>query len=458
MTRFAGWFAARYASHPAMGIYSIGNEYAFSAAGSSSPTPTQLAKVFKAVSDAIKQADTKALVTADLLGPPVSTVATRDTVDTYVGYLRTIFASLDAWNIHVYANDSGYVGRVAADGYGPSTSNTLGYENLDALLSAVREAAHSSGKPFIIGEYGVPTDIETDSATLRKIRQTRIIKQNCDLMLVWNLQLGGHAAANQTKWFIEPGTTRGNTFLAVLGPENVGAYAVSSNGNKYSGAGSAQLLTKKRPSNFFSCSRVATGFVSLVSQASLTASAYAVMAWVRIDAATNAFEVMSNFRGSGNASGFVLTSSGNGGGEYYADFLGATGSAGNSNVMIPALTVGQLHHIAIVYGPVASGNAVEVWLNGILWQTRGASAVPLVGIPAGTTCIVGGNTSGAPVSMQDFTILAGAGPEDVWSHIDGNVNPASLLHVRALGNGQLVDMSRYQTSLAVGSSVVVSRQ
>lgn len=100
--------------------------------------------------------------------------------------------------------------------------------------------------------------------------------------------------------------------------------------------------------------------------------------------------------------------------------------------------------------------AIQIWLNGIYWQTKTANSLP-DSIPNGTTIRLFGETNGSPVEMQDFALLPFANNFDIWRHMNGEVLPNSMFHIRTNDYGVIHDASSNKYPVTVASGITIQR-
>lgn len=448
MRRFAKWFAKRYGARKGLACYSLGNEWVYQESALSSPssypTAAQLGAVFADVAATIRSVDPTARVTADLTIPPVNVNISRQTLDNAIDCYRTIFKGLDFWTLHTYISGSNYVGRnTYQPGVEPAPNNTFGFEAVSGVIRLVSEAAASEGKDLVIGEVGVHTGEEDDTASLKKRRGVAGCAAHCRYVLIWNVQPAVRAATSgQNTWFIEPGTTRADTFKTLVSGLNKGQPLRK--GSPLLGPRAAG------PRACFTCARTAGTRITLTSFPKMVSTRYAFMAWVRVNAQLTAYETVCDFRSSTTA-GFIVLGAATPG-SWYAEFRRAAGNAGSTAGALPDLPIGKWTHLAVVYTPGAVNNVIDTYIDGVLWVSQ-VNANPMVGIPDATTLYVGGGTNGAPVSLQDVAVTPFASPDDIHRHMLGEVHPAAFLHIRTGDEGGIQDLSKYASALTVGGSV-----
>lgn len=446
------WLVRRYGKHPAFGVYSIGNEWVTDAAGVTAPTPTQLGAIFSMISDAVHAVNQSTPVTADISGAGSNVLKTRLTPEQHAVDLAILFAKLDAVCMHLYNENFNYVGRIVADNASfPNTNaTTLGYEGAASIVEAYASIAEAMDKPFILGEFGVSTANESDANSYKKRKFMRAVLPFCSYAMWWNVQDSVVASTSgQATWFIQPGTTRGNTFLAL---------AVEANNSKplrrKLAGGTKSLRESIRPIVCMTAPRSAGAVVSVTSTSAQSVTNMAVACWLRLNASLTAFEPVIDLRGASNFNGFVLLGDSVAATSVYGEFRAAAGGAGNTSGAIADLVVGEWNHLALSWEALNGSTAITVWVNGLFWKTLSTSGV-LGAIPATTVLEILGGTSGAPVSMQDVTMCQSMSAEDVWAHMRGDVLPHALLHVRALPNGSIVDLGVSKLAVTVGGGVTV---
>ena len=261
----------------------------------------------------------------------VSNSASRTTLDQFASTLRTWFAGLDAYCLHLYGNGFAYVGYSAnEDAAFPNTSSTdLGWEGLPSLLEALRAISDAERKPLIIGEIGVPTTEEADADSSKKGRVLREAQKYSQYALLWNVQdtTLANSVPAQIPWFIASGTTRAATYAAAVTPLNAGR---SQSEGRLAG-GVAGLKNLLRPRYAVKCARASQGYVSFTSAAAHQRSnGYSLLMWLRLDAALNSGELIMGFNGDntyglGVAANAVADALG-----FYVDMRYASGSRVNS--------------------------------------------------------------------------------------------------------------------------------
>ena len=468
---FVQWFVARYKNHPALKLISFYNEPVTDEAGITAPTVAQFSGFLAALAAAARAAKPDILTTSDFTAPVLDLTKTRETIEQSVARYRQLFAGLDVYNLHVYADGYNWVGHNSLDlGTAPNVYYSgLGYEGAEALMQAYDAMARSDNKPLIIGEFGVNTDNEADDpggpnavhvSDKKKWRLTRAIVPYADASLIWNVQQTAGAPGNQAVWLIDPASTtsRAAQFAAIATAFNNGKPA-----QRQAGGALVALKAHQRPRFSMRCPNRSAGynvrFTTTAAHGSTTG--YSLALWVNLTAQLNNAEVLADFRGSGNTSGLVLIANlvANNQG-FYTDSRYASGSAGASNNVLPDVALNDWNHFVFMHRfmNVNGTNvyATEVWLNGTYWLSMSASALPAT-IPTGTTAYVVGNSgNGAPVKMQDVALYPGAlSPDEVWAHMRGEVSARSLLHVRALEDGTFADVSKNAVALTV-SGVLMS--
>lgn len=452
MQRFARWFAGRYGKNDALYCYSLGNEWVYQESALSSPsnypTSTQLASVFASVVEAIRSVDPVALVTADLVVPAVNVNPTRQTLDNAIECYRRLFAPMDYWTLHTYISGSNYVGRnTYQPGVEPAPTNPYGFEAVHSVLRLIAGAAKAEGKYLVIGEIGVRTGEESDTASLKKRRGLVAAAATAAYALVWNVQPSGRAGGSgQTTWFIEPGTDRGNTYKAIVQALNAGA------GEESILPGIGVFGARARgPRRCFTCARSAGTRITFPSFPKMSSTQYALALWLRINATLNAFETIVDLRSSTTA-GLILLGSATPATSWYSEFRGASGNSGSTAGVAPNLVVGKWTHLAVVYEPGSPNNVIDTYIDGIPWSSQ-INTNAMAAIPDATTLYVGGGGSGAPISLQDVALMPFAGPDDILRHMCGEVNPSAFFHLRAGESRGVLDVSRFASALTVGASV-----
>ncbi len=454
----AQWFFNRYRQHAAFGVYSLGNEYVTDPAGTTGPTDAQMGAWFTSVANAAREIDQTKIITTDALYLAASNSATRTTLDQYAATLRTWFAGLDAYCVHIYGNGFNYVGaQVLEDAAFPNSSATdLGWEGAPALMEALRGIADADKKPLLIGEFGIPTDEEADDKFDKKMRCLRPIAQFADYSLLWNVQDAtlANTIPNQIKWYIAPATTRANTYQSLVSAAN----SAKPQPIRLAG-GTKGLRQQLQPRYAFKGTRVADATVKFTSSAAHASSnGYALLLWLRLDAPLNSNEFIVGLNGA-NTSGVAVVANAvaNAQGFYY-ETRSAGGSVGNTPNMTPDVVLGEWNHFAFTSEGVNGGAAIRIYMNGLYFRTIPASAAPTSIISAVNMFIGGGNSNiGIPASYQDICLAPSISPQDVWDHMQGRVLPQALLHVRARPNRSAVDLSRNAVAITFGSGVTIAQ-
>lgn len=458
MARLVRYFARRYGTNPGLGAVSFINEPQwFELSGAGWPTAAELGGLFASLAQELRTIAPSPVVTSDLVFLPQDTSAARPTYDSAFPQFRLLTAGLDAVGLHVYTkgpSQSGYTFSGATSVVTPAVANNLGFEGFGSLACAARSLCDSVGKPLIWTETGVANDVEADTERVKKDRNLTDLLRYGQVALLWDVADVASPQANQVVWQIRPGTTRGNTYLAVAQDYNTGR--ASRLAPVVKGAGTRALRRALLPKMFFSSTRSAGATVSCASTAAMTSATQAVAFWVRRDAALTNFEAFIDCRGAGNLSGFVaLEGSTAGSTPLFVEWRGAAGGAGNTSGILPISALGEWVHIAAVRRTIAGTAYTELWWNGMYWNTV-ATTSTYVGIPSGTTLrFCGGATNGAPVSLQDVCIAPYLTPEDIWALMRGEIVPQAVLHVRAMYD-TIVDVSRGATALTIGSGITVT--
>jgi len=468
---FVSWICTRYKNHPALKLISFYNEPVTDSTGVTGPTVPQFAAFLTALAAAAKAAKPDILTTSDLTAPIIDLAKTRETIEQSVARYRQIFAGLDVYNLHIYADGYNWMGHNSLDlAAAPNIYYSgLGYEGTEALMQAYDAMARADNKPLIAGEFGVTTDNEADDpggpnavhvSDKKKWRLARSVVPYTDAALFWNVQQTAGAPGNQTIWLIDPGSTtsRAAQFAAIATAFNNGKPAA-----RRIGGAVASQRSQQRPRFAMRCPNRSAGYnVRFTTTAAHgSATGYSLALWVNLTGQLNNAEVLVDFRGSGNTSGLVMIANlvANTQG-FYTDSRYASGSAGASNNILPDVALSEWNHVVFMHRSLnVNGTTVyatEVWLNGTYWLSIAATALPAT-IPTGTTAYVVGNSgNGVPAKMQDVALYPGAmSPEEIWAHMRGDVSARSLLHVRALEDGTFADVSKNAVALTV-SGVVMS--
>ena len=458
MGRLVRWTARRYGAHPAYAAVSFVNEPQwFELSGVGWPTAAALGAYMTSLADQHRAISSAQFVTSHLVYLTMVISAARITHDSEFARLEALTQGLDVIGIHVYTkgpSQAGFSFSGATSGLTPGTSNNLGFEGFGSLACSLRSLTDRLNKPLMWCETGVPNDVEADTARVKKDRALSELLRYSRVALLWDVADLSSPQANQIVWQIRPGTTRGDTFLAVAQDYNRGRVAELAPIIK--GAGTRSLRRALQPKSFFSSTRSAGATVSCVSTGAMTSATQAVAFWVRRDAALTNFEAFIDCRGSGNLSGFVALEGAVAGTDpMFLEFRGAAGGAGNVAGLLPPMAIGEWLHLCVVRRTISGSAFLEIWINGQYWNAI-AAASTYVGIPATTTLrFCGGATNGAPVSLQDVCFAPFMSPEDIWAHMRGEPVPLAQLHLRAIGD-TVLDVSRGATAVTVGSGVVVT--
>lgn len=454
MVSAAQWLFNRYKNNPAFVVYSIGNEYVTDASGTTAPTPTQLGVFLGGIADACRVVDPSVIVTTDIAMLGVSSLSTRITLNEYAADLKLIFKYLDSLNIHIYPEVGAFVGRSALDNaaFGTTNTNKLGLESIESVAQCFKAVADSMAIPFTVGEFGISTAHESDSNTNKKRKMTKILSKYASYILIWNVQDSTIGTGSQAVWFIDSGSARATSFTTVATEYNT-AKPVQS---RYMCGGIASLRNALVPTVHMSSSRVANATVEVVSTAAHQSTNLALMFWIKLDGNLTAFEYLMNFSDATQFNGVnVVGDSVASSNKFYADFRGAAGSVGNISGTLPPLTQGEWHHIAVSWEALEATTVITTWVNGMFWHSTNTAGT-LTAIVVGTTLKMLGNTNGTPISLQDVALLPSITYDDVIAHMNGNVVPQSMLHVRALQNKTIVDISKNALPLTVKANVVVN--
>lgn len=452
----AQWFFNRYRQHAAFGVYSLGNEYVTDPAGITGPTDAQLGAWFTSVANAARQIDQTKIITSDALFLAASNSATRTTLDQYATTLRTWFAGLDAYCVHIYGNGFNYVGaQVLEDAAFPNSSSTdLGWEGAPSLLEALRGIADADKKPLIIGEFGIPTDEEADDKSDKKMRCIRPMVQFADYSLLWNVQDAtlANSIPNQVKWYIAPSTTRATTFQSLVSYVNTGMPQQI----RLAG-GTKGLRNQLQPRYAFKASRTSDATVKFTSASvHQNSNGYSLLMWLRLDAPLNSNEFIIGFNGA-NTSGIAVVANAVANAQgFYFETRAAGGSQGNTPNMLPDVALGEWNHVAFTSEGVNGSAAIRMYLNGLYFRTITCSGPPTAIATGANMFIGGGNTNiGIPASYQDICLGTSITPQDVWDHMQGKILPQSLLHVRARANRSATDLSKNGVAITFGAGVSI---
>jgi hypothetical protein len=449
------WLFSRYKDHPAFGVYSIGNEYVYDETGAAAPTSTQWGIYFSYLADAARAINPSKIITTDLSAMGANVIKTRPTPDNVSAIYGRMFAGLDAWTLHFYSDGFNFTGHnTATNSTFPNTNaTTLGYEGMSVIVGAFAAMASAQGKPLIVGEFGVSTANEADASYAKKRKLQKAVSQYASYAMWWNVQDATLAAgAGQSTWYIAASGTRSTTFLDIASEGNAARPAPAK-----PSVGLKSLKAQFHPTSAMTngTGRVASSVLSATSTAAHSATNYAVLFWLKINASLNAFEVFINARGASNFNGLVSLGDSTGATSAYTEFRAAAGGAGNTNGTNPDLVVGEWNHFAVAYEALNGNTSITSYVNGLFWKSITASGV-LGAIPVATSMKFLGDTSGAPISMQDITICQSVTPDDVIAHMQGNVLRQSMLHIRAFPNGGILDLSPSALTLTNGGVTVVN--
>lgn len=453
--RFAQWFSRRYAGRPFLGAYSFFNEVAYDKTGVSNPTPAAIGAVTSALINEIRDAFPLAVASTDFSVVTNNDTTARPTYRTEFEAVATMAAGADVLGLHFYSWSTSVYGQsfvghsgLSSATFGPGSATANGFEGVAALLSAARSVASASGKRLWVTETGVQTEIDAATASLRRRRLIDVCAQYADVTLIWNAADLASPLSSQVIWQVQPGQPLGNTYQSLLATVNQGQRRQGAD----VGGGTGALKSRNRPLYGVSGVRSAGATARVTSVAAMQSATQAVLFWMRKDAALNAFEPLLDFRSSTTAGFLFLGGSDPVTTPEYVDFRGASGGANASGVG-PLVPTGEWVHIALRRRAVNGLGAIEIWVDGLFWSIRSA-ANAYAGIPAGTTLYVcGGNSNGAPVSMQDVCIAAAVSPEDIWAHMSGAVLPQAELHLRAGPGGDVVDLSRNRVAVTLGAGL-----
>lgn len=466
------WFTRRYANHAALGIVSFGNEYVTDATGTTNPTPAQLGAWFTYLSNAAKSGRKDVLTTADISSPTTDITNTRESLDAAIVRYRTLYAGLDLYCLHLYADGYNFVGRQSNEnGTTPNAPyNTFGYEGVPSLCETLGAMAKADQKPIILGEWGVPTTNEEDNPSggyaaflsdKKKWKFARQIVPFVDSALIWNVMDSTQASTsgNQNLWCIDPAaaTQRAPQFLAIATAFN----AAKPDAPRVAG-GARALKEQLRPTiSIKSPNRGAGVNLRATSTAAHQSSkGYTLCFWVNLSAQLNSGEAIIDLRGVGATSGIMaLGALSANTQQIYSDGRYASGSSGNNVSTLPDFTLGEWYHVAISMVAISDNgtprNTVTTWLNGVYYKTLTVTSIPAA-IPIGTTLYLLGNSSnGVPVKVQDVALFDVVTPQEIWDHMRGVISPRSLIHVRGYEDGSILDVSKNAVTLTATSVTAV---
>jgi hypothetical protein len=441
------WFFSRYSTHAAFGVYGFGNEYYTDPAGVANPTDAQLGAWFSTLATVARSLDNTKLLTANITSLAVSNASTRKTLDQFATSLKLIFKDLDAYCLHIYGTGYNYVGCQAQEdaAFPNSAATDLGYEGYPALMEAFKAIADAENKPFIVGEFGVPTTEENDTDYVKKNRALKAVSAYSDYGMVWNLQNStlGASIGNQAMWYIAPGTTRGDTYLKLISQSNRAKPPATP-----VAGGVDSLRRNLQPKYCIKAARAADASIKFTSTANHASSAgYSILFWLRLDLPLNAGEGLIGFTGTNlYGLGVVAPQTGSNLQTFYIDTRNASGSAGNTVGFFPDFGIGDWNHIAFTSEGVNGSACMRMYINGIYFRSIAVAGYP-ASIPAAIPLYIGGgnNNYGAPISIQDFCLATSIGPNDVSRHMRGEVLSQALMHVRAYPNKSIADISRFST-------------
>lgn len=457
MVRFTKWFSARYGNHPGLGFVSFGNEWAPTEISSSSPISlANMAASYRELSEALSIHSPGLLRTTDGVYPVAADASTRQTVNQMIAIYNDLFDSLDAWNLHIYTSFYNFIGRDAVyDSAVPVLANNdWGYEFLDLSISAFAAAAHARGKLFIVGEIGVNTLQEATTDSKKQERFYTSAARYADLTMIWNVQPVARATlpgSSQTNIYIAPGTTRGDINKKLVRdlnhmPRQTYSVGIADDGVR-------DLVS---PKSWVSTASTAASNVAAPLKQAVGGSAFSIMGWFRPNEVLADFAQIFRMRtAADNGLSFLASSTDNA--VYFS--AKAAGNAIMSSSGMHKLTVpGKWNHIGIDYLP-GSPNLFDIFIDGVYWTTLQASAA-METLPVDTIFYLGDdNTStglvGAVASHQDWAVLPGRiTSKRLLDHASGIVAPESILHLRALKGGPVIDMSRNNATVTVGASAV----
>jgi len=457
MVRFTKWFGARYGNHPALGFVSFGNEWYPSELSASSPNSAAvLASCYAELSDALSVSAPGVLRTADSVYPVADDSAARNTIDFMIGVYAEMFTPLDAWNLHIYTNFYNYVGRdsVYDSSVDVAPDNDFGYEFLDTSVAAFAAAAHARGKLFIVGEIGVNLTQEAATDSKKQERFYSSAAKYADLTMIWNVQPEDRATvpgSSQTQIYIAPGTPRGDINKKLVRDLNHsirGSYPVG-----IADDGARDLAS---PKAWVTTSTTAASNVVAPVKSAVGAAAFSIMGWFRANEVLADFAQIFRFR-TATDDGVSLIASSVDNAVYFSAKAGGTAIFSTSG--LHKLTVpGKWNHVAFGYIP-GTPNLVDLFIDGVYWTTLQASAA-MDTLPIDTTFVLGDDNTatgltGANASHQDWAILPGRiTSQRIFDHASGKVAPESILHLRVLKGGPIMDLSRSASIVTVGASAV----
>jgi hypothetical protein len=449
MARFARWFAARYANHDALGVYSFFNEQDYDATGVTNPTPAALGAVWGGLATEIRQLAPNPVSACNIIFLGGATGSPAVTFDSEVAALNDMVKGLDVVGLHIYVGNAFCGWPYPASPSGQPT-DYAGGEGIPSYLSAAAAICRAAGKVLAVGETGMHSAQESDAVSTKKRAILKACSSHAAVSLLWDLAALPTPIPDMVPWQIKPGTPRGNTFAALAAPLNASRLR-----GDVRGAGTLALRFAAQPRFAMSSTRgAAQSVIGFPSTPAMSTQTLAVMYWLRKDLAPVApFERIASC--AVTDAGFLILS---GVAPDYATYIAFRlpgGGEVNNAGALRAATVGQWNHIAHVYRILDGGRAwLETWVNGMFWTGIDCGTSLYPGIPPATQCHVLGidPTSGSAISLQDFTLAPSATPEDIWAHMAGDVLPQALLHLRADEHG-VRELSRAAVPVTVGTAV-----
>lgn len=195
-------FAQQFASHPALAAWEVGNEYSLFAANGSLPvasagngTPAS----YNNPADLLSLAAMRAFYTEF-----AQTIRAVDTTGRLIltgngGSGGVIEKNIDNYKAIVALDNPDPVDSISIHKYSRNEFGSRAYADLTDTLLSMREVAAATGKPFVLGEFGME-EVETyggyGGATTFQTGCDAVYRSGTQLALVWNWKQNNTTGAN----------------------------------------------------------------------------------------------------------------------------------------------------------------------------------------------------------------------------------------------------------------------
>lgn len=428
MKSFTEWFTKRYKNNSALLAYSFTNEWKWSTAGTSTPTPEQLQVIYTMLHETVRKFDSEHLTMIDLPGPSIELGPTRKFLDTFIEETLQVTKSIDIIGTHIYIDTTDWTGRKTVSGGGavPSPTNALGYEDAAALISELNIAASLAGKVLYVGEFGIATTQELDTLSAKKTKILEAIANNCAGGMVWDVNYATGAAGNQAIWLIEPGTARGNLWNSLIIAIN-NQYKIPRLAHSEPSAFGKARKSVFIPKEYQTYTNTATGNAKFTLSSDMCQQEISIMFWIRKNSTPSGFSRVARIQDTSGVAGGpgIIVLFDTNGGEVYADLRSTSGSAGSTAGILPSAPVGEFNHIGFTHMRVNNSWLLDTWYNGFCVESRTTNGL-YVPPPVGAIASLGGTElSGNTISTEGFCIAGAVTPEEIRKHLAGT-DPRSV--------------------------------